>query len=134
MWFIYKRRSPLDKQVDSVINHETIPLAVKTFDCDWNTYRKVQIALARLRHSSSRLAEDYVPLAHSMINLMITSVFPLELMEDLAVKGILEVESPIQRIERLTEMTSEFKERLLRLKERRFGMQKTNKRCSELTK
>ena len=98
----------LDKQVDSVINHETIPLAVKTFDCDWNTYRKVQIALARLRHSSSRLAEDYVPLAHSMINLMITSVFPLELMEDLAVKGILEVESPIQRIERLTEMTSEF--------------------------
>ena len=98
----------LDKQVDSVINHETIPLAVKTFDCDWNTYRKVQIALARLRHSSSRLAEDYVPLAHSMINLMITSVFPLELMEDLVVKGILEVESPIQRIERLTEMTSEF--------------------------
>lgn len=98
----------LDKQVDSVINHETIPLPVKTFDCDWNTYRKVQVALSRLRHSSARLAEDYVPLAHSMINLMITSVFPLELMEDLVVKGILEVESPIQRIERLTEMTAEF--------------------------
>jgi hypothetical protein len=98
----------LDKQVDSVIKHETIPLPVKTFDCDWNTYRKVQVALSRLRHSSARLAEDYVPLAHSMINLMITSVFPLELMEDLVVKGILEVESPIQRIERLTEMTAEF--------------------------
>lgn len=98
----------LDKQVDFVINHETIPLPVKTFDCDWNTYRKVQVALSRLRHSSARLAEDYVPLAHSMINLMITSVFPLELMENLVVKGILEVESPIQRIERLTEMTSEF--------------------------
>ena len=98
----------LDKQVESVINHETIPLTVKTFDCDWNTYRKVQIALSRLRHSSARLAEDYVPLAHSMINLMITSVFPLELMEDLVVKGILEVESPIQRIERLTDMTAEF--------------------------
>lgn len=98
----------LDKQVESVINHETIPLPVKTFDCDWNTYRKVQVALSRLRHSSARLAEDYVPLAHSMINLMITSVFPLELMEDLVVKGILEVESPIQRIERLTEMTAEF--------------------------
>ena len=98
----------LDKQVESVINHETIPLPVKTFDCDWNTYRKVQVALSRLRHSSGRLAEDYVPLAHSMINLMITSVFPLELMEDLVVKGILEVESPIQRIERLTVMASEF--------------------------
>lgn len=98
----------LDKQVESAINHETIPITVKTFDCDWNTYRKVQIALSRLRHSSARLAEDYVPLAHSMINLMITSVFPLELMEDLVVKGILEVESPIRRIERLTDMVAEF--------------------------
>ena len=98
----------LDKQVDSVINHETIPLPVKTFDCDWNTYRKVQVALSRLRHSSSRLAEDYVPIAHAMLNLMITSVFPLELMEELVEKEILAVESPIQRIERLTEMTAEF--------------------------
>ena len=98
----------LDKQIDSVINHETIALPVKTFDCDWGTYRNVQVALSRLRHSSSRLAEDYVPLAHAMLNLMITSVFPLELMEELVEKEILAVESPIQRIERLTEMTSEF--------------------------
>ena len=98
----------LDKQVDSVINHETIPLPVKTFDCDWNTYRKVQVALSRLRHSGSRLAEDYVPIAHAMLNLMITSVFPLELKEELVEKEILAVESPIQRIERLTEMTAEF--------------------------
>ncbi|MBQ8302448.1 MAG: DrmE family protein [Clostridia bacterium] len=98
----------LDKQVESVINHETKALPVKTFDCDWGSYRNVQIALARLRHSSARLAEDYVPLAHAMMNLMITSVFPLELMEDLVDKGILGVESPIQRIERLTEMTSQF--------------------------
>ena len=98
----------LDKQVDSVINHETKALPVKTFDCDWTAYRNVQIALARLRHSGVRLAEDYVPLAHAMMNLMITSVFPLELMEELVDKGILGVESPIQRIERLTEMTSQF--------------------------
>ena len=98
----------LDKQVDSVVNHETTALPVKTFDCDWNTYRNVQVALSRLRHSSTRLAEDYVPLAHAMLNLMITSVFPLELMEELVEKEILAVESPIQRIERLTEMTSEF--------------------------
>ena len=81
----------LDKQVDSVINHETKALPVKTFDCDWTAYRNVQIALARLRHSGVRLAEDYVPLAHAMMNLMITSVFPLELMEELVDKGILGV-------------------------------------------
>ena len=98
----------LDKQVDSVVNHETIALPVRTFDCDWNTYRNVQVALSRLRHSSTRLAEDYVPLAHAMLNLMITSVFPLETMEELVEKEILAVESPIQRIERLTKMTSEF--------------------------
>ena len=98
----------LDKQVESIINHETIPLPVKTFDCDWETYRKVQLALSRLRHSGTRLAEDYVPLAHSVMNLMITSVFPLEQMEFLIEEGILEVESPIQRIMRLTEMNSEF--------------------------
>lgn len=98
----------LDKQVDSVLNHETTALPVKTFDCDWNAYRNIQVALSRLRHSSTRLAEDYVPLAYAMLNLLITSVFPLELMEELVEKEILSVESPLQRIVRLTNMTSEF--------------------------
>lgn len=98
----------LDKQVESVINHETIALPVKTFDCDWSVYRKVQIALSRLRDSGYSVAEDYVPLAHSVLNLMITSVFPFELMESLVEAGTLEVESPLQRIIRLTEMVPMF--------------------------
>lgn len=98
----------LDKQVDSVVNHETIPLSVKTFDCDWSTYKKVQIALGRMRHSGYREVEDFVPLAHSVMNLMITSVFPFQLMETLVESGALEVESPLQRILRLTEMISAF--------------------------
>lgn len=98
----------LDKQVDSVVNHETIPLPVKTFDCDWAMYKKVQIALARMRHSGYKEAEDFVLLAHSVMNLMITSVFPFQLMETLVESGILEVESPLQRILRLTDMISAF--------------------------
>lgn len=98
----------LDKQVDSVVNHKTIPLPVKTFDCDWAMYKKVQIALARMRHSGYKEAEDFVPLAHSVMNLMITSVFPFQLMETLVESGILEVESPLQRILRLTDMISAF--------------------------
>lgn len=98
----------LDKQVASVINHETIPLPVKTFDCDWNMYKKVQIALARLRHSGYKEAEDFVPLAYSVMNLMITSVFPFQLMETLVESGNLEVESPFQRILRLTDMIAAF--------------------------
>ena len=53
-------------------------------------------------------AEDFVPLAHSVMNLMITSVFPFQLMEDLVSSGIVEVESPLQRIIRLTDMISAF--------------------------
>ena len=98
----------LDKQVESVINHQTISLPVKTFDCDWQEYKKVQRALSLLRHSGSRVAEDYVPLAHSVINLMITSVFSFELMEKLVEDGELMVESPMQRIMRLTDMTNQF--------------------------
>jgi len=98
----------LDKQVTSVVNHETIALPVKTFDCDWNMYRKVQTSLAHLRHSGYKEAEDFVPLAHSVMNLMITSVFPFQLMEDLVSSGIVEVESPLQRIIRLTDMISAF--------------------------
>ena len=98
----------LDKQVDSVVNHETIPLPVKTFDCDWVMYKKVQNALALLRHSGYKEAEDFVPLAHSVMNLMITSVFPFQLMEKLVESGALEVESPLQRILRLTDMISAF--------------------------
>lgn len=98
----------LDKQVDSVVNHKTIPLPVKTFDCDWDMYKKVQIALARLRHSGYKEAEDFVPLAHSVMNLIITSVFPFQLMEELVESGTLEVESPLQKIIRLTDMISAF--------------------------
>lgn len=98
----------LDKQVESVINHETISLPVKTFDCNWNVYKKVQTALSRLRHSGCRVAEDFVPLAHSVMNLMITSVFSFQMMEDMVESGELEVESPLQRIVRLTEMISGF--------------------------
>lgn len=98
----------LDKQVTSVVNHETIALPVKTFDCDWNMYRKVQTSLAHLRHSGYKEAEDFVPLAHSVMNLMITSVFPFQLMEELVSSGIVEVESPLQRIIRLTDMISAF--------------------------
>jgi len=98
----------LDKQVASVVNHETISLPVKTFDCDWDMYRKVQIALARMRHSGYKEAEDFVPLAHSVMNLMITSVFPFQLIETLVESGNLEVESPLQRILRLADMVSAF--------------------------
>ena len=98
----------LDKQVDAVVNHETIAMPVKTFDCDWDMYRKVQKALLNLRHSGYKEAEDFVPLAHSVMNLMITSVFPFQLMETLVESGILEVESPLQRIIRLSEMVSAF--------------------------
>lgn len=98
----------LDKQVQSVINHETIALPVKTFDCDWGMYKKVQTALARLRHSGYKEADDFVPLAYSVMNLMITAVFPFQLMEKMIELGELEVESPLQRIIRLTEMLPSF--------------------------
>lgn len=98
----------LDKQINSVINHKTIPLPVKTFDCDWNMYKKVQISLAHLRHSEYKEVEDFVPLAHSVMNLMITSVFPFQVMENLIESGVLEIESPLQRIIRLTDMISAF--------------------------
>ena len=81
---------------------------MKTFDCNWNVYKKIQIALHRLRHSGYRVAEDFVPLAHSIMNLMITSVFSFQMMEDMVKSGELEVESPLQRIIRLTEMISSF--------------------------
>lgn len=61
-----------------------------------------------MRHSGYKEAEDFVPLAHSVMNLMITSVFPFQLMETLVESGILEVESPLQRILRLTDMISAF--------------------------
>lgn len=98
----------LSNQVLMSINHQTTPVAVKTFDCDWNVYRQVQIALARLRHSGYKEAEDFVPLAYSVMNLIITSVFPFELMERMVESGDLEVESPQRRIARLSEMITAF--------------------------
>lgn len=98
----------LDKQVASVVNHKTVPLSVKAYDCDWNMYKKVHLALVRLRCSGYKEAEEFLPLAYSVLNLIITSVFPFQLMENLVESGDLEVESPFQRILRLTDMISAF--------------------------
>lgn len=98
----------LDQQIKSVINHKTMALTVKTFDCDWTTYKNVQTALARLRYSGYKEAEEFVPLAYSVMNLMITSVFSFQLIEQLVESNLLEVESPSQKILHLTKMLSSF--------------------------
>lgn len=98
----------LDKQVEAIVNHKTIAIPVKTFDCNWDMYKRVQSALSLTRHSGYKETEDFVPLAQSVINLMITAVFPFKLMEELVESGTLEVEPPSQRILRLTEMISAF--------------------------
>lgn len=98
----------LNKQIDAIVNHETIAIPVKTFDCNWDMYKRVQSALSLMRHSGYKEAEVFVPLAQSVMNLMITAVFPFKLMEELVESRTLEVESPLQRILRLTEMISAF--------------------------
>ena len=96
----------LDKQVEAVLSHDTISVPVKTFDCDWQKYKNVQLSLARIRKSGYKEIEEFVPLAYSLMNLMITTVFPFILMENMVESGLLEVESPLQRIIRLTDMIS----------------------------
>ena len=98
----------LNKQVDSVVNHQTIAVPVKTFDCDWKMYRKIQLALSRLCRSGYKEVEDFVPLAHSVMSLMINSVFPFQSMENMIEAGLLDAESPLQRIIRLNGMLSSF--------------------------
>lgn len=100
--------SELQKQVESVINHKTVIVPVKTVDCDWTKYKKIQKSFSTLRMSGNRISEDFIPLAYSLLNIVFTAVFPIKNMENLVKNQIIAVESPSERIKKLKDLKESY--------------------------
>lgn len=69
----------LDSQIDNIISNEVSPVSVYGM-CYWQEIKTLKNALFTIKNSeiSSEEKDDFIVTAYSMINLILTAVFPLE--------------------------------------------------------
>ena len=94
----------LDRQVENIINSE-VTTEVVDGGCSWEVYRKIRNALFVIRQSDwdeERIKNFIVP-AYSLLNLFITTVFPINALEQAIAGGELQlgISSPTERMNRL---------------------------------
>lgn len=94
----------LDKQVENIVNSEVITEVVDG-SCSWEIYRKIKNALFIIKQSDwdeERKKNLIVP-AYSLLNLFITAVFPMTILEQAITNGELQmgVTSPAERMNKL---------------------------------
>jgi len=97
----------LNRQVSNIVNNEVRGNIVRG-GLSWEIYREVMKALYTIRHSGwdEEHKRKFLVLAHSLLNLMNTAVFPMTTMEHAISKNQLHIGviSPKARIEQLWEL------------------------------
>lgn len=99
----------LSRQVEAIIKHKNEPVTIKGH-IDWNRYKRFKRALLTIRHSdySDESKELFVIQAYSLMNLMLTSVFSIKLVETMIEEGLLNLVSPAVRYEELCSLAQKF--------------------------
>ncbi|MDL2215452.1 DrmE family protein [Ruminococcaceae bacterium OttesenSCG-928-N02] len=94
----------LDRQVENIVNSEVL-MEVVEGGCSWDTYRKIRNALFIIKQSDldEERKKDFVVQAYSLLNLFVTAVFPMSLLEQAVSNGDLQigVSSPAERLNNL---------------------------------
>lgn len=94
----------LDRQIKNIVNNE-VTTNVIDGGCSWDIYRKVRNALFVLRQSDwdEDRKKNFIIPAHSLLNLFITAVFPMESLESAVANGELQfgIASPFDKINEL---------------------------------
>ena len=94
----------LDRQIENIVNNE-VTMDVIDGGCSWDIYQKIRNALFVLRQSDwdEDRKKNFIVLAHSLLNLFTTAVFPMEFLESAVAKGELQlgVASPSSKISEL---------------------------------
>lgn len=105
--------SDLAKQVEAIIEHRNEPVTL-TGHIDWSRYKNFKRALLSIKHSDyvNDEKDQFVIQAYSLMNLLLTSVFPLSVMEYMINKGALNLLSPSDRYEELCKLAKKFPENL----------------------
>jgi len=69
----------LDMQIENIVNNEVSSLLIEG-GCSWQDFKKIKEALNAIKQSDIKSGEKdaFLITAHALLNLIITSVFPLE--------------------------------------------------------
>lgn len=94
----------LHRQIMNVIHNTVTPITVPD-GWDWADYRRIKKAILAVKQSNWQATEkdDFVVMAHGLLNLMNTAIFSMEVMEQAVQEGRINqaVLSPMARIAKL---------------------------------
>lgn len=100
----------LDAQIGAIIDKEVTATIISGF-IDWEKYKtfKKAMYLVRSLEYDSNQKDDFIVQSYSLMNLFMTAVFSIGLLEELIENGIVDnVEKPEQRLHRLEETSKGF--------------------------
>lgn len=103
----------LSKQVDAVVDRDIEPhILMGKFT--WDDYKAVKKAILNLKNSeySSEEKDDFIIQSYSLINLFLTSVFKVSLLEKCIKDGKLEIVSPQKKMKDLFGVMTKFPQSL----------------------
>ena len=103
----------LARQVDAIIEHRNEPVTLEGH-IDWSMYKSFKRALLSIKHSdyTGEAKDQFVIQAYSLMNLLLTSVFPISAMEQLIKEGKINILSPSDRFDELCGLAKEFPDSL----------------------
>jgi hypothetical protein len=97
----------LDRQIENIVNN-TVKTEIADGGCSWEDYRKIKEALYAIKNSewNDDNKNSFLIKAYSLLNLLITAVFPVEKLEKAIENGMLKasVTSPAIRIRELWDL------------------------------
>ena len=102
----------MDAQVGTIVNKEVTANIISGF-ISWEKYKTFKKAMYLVKASDydSDQKDDFIVQAYSLMNMFMTAVFPISLLEELIETGIVEgVEKPEQRLKRLGDASRGFPE------------------------
>ena len=97
----------LDRQIENIVNN-TVKTEIVDGGCSWENFRKIKEALYAIKNSewNDDNKNSFLIKAYSLLNLLITAVFPIEKLEKAIENGMLKasVTSPAIRIRELRDL------------------------------
>ncbi|MEI7884382.1 MAG: DrmE family protein [Clostridia bacterium] len=107
--YVNEYTKELDKQVENIFNRK-IELNIVKSNKTWNDYYELKKALFLIRKSEIQGIDrdNFIIYAYSLLNLFVTAVFSIEIMEDLIKDEKLNTISPQKKIDNLWKISKNF--------------------------
>lgn len=101
-------------QIDAIIDREIQPVVLHQEEFGWNEYKQFRRNILAIRRAEldSDLKDEFIPNACSVMNVLITSVFDIGVLEQMAREETVNTVSPLKKINEMKDMLVRFPEYL----------------------